>query len=86
VEKSWTEISTELLEELRRWAEVQGRSEGEVLEEAVRRYLRGPRPAGDQFLALLDRMSSRFGIDDPDEAMRIAVEEQHAVRRERADR
>jgi hypothetical protein len=37
------------------------------------------------FLALLDRMSSRFDLDE-DEAMRIAVEEQHAFRRERAER
>ncbi len=38
----------------------------------------------DGFLALIDRMSSRFDLDDPDEAMRIAVEEQHAFRRKRA--
>jgi hypothetical protein len=36
----------------------------------------------DGFLSLLDRMSSRFKLDQ-DEAMRIAVEEQHAFRRER---
>jgi hypothetical protein len=39
----------------------------------------------DGFLALLDRMHDRFGLDE-DEAMRIAVEEQHAFRRERAAR
>ena len=38
----------------------------------------------DGFLALIDRMASRFDLDDPDEALRIAVEEQHAFRRERA--
>jgi hypothetical protein len=37
------------------------------------------------FLALLDRMSSRFDLDD-EEALRIAVEEQRAFRQERADR
>jgi hypothetical protein len=44
-----------------------------------------PRGGGrdDGFLALLDRMHDRFGLDE-DEAMRIAVEEQHAFRRERA--
>jgi hypothetical protein len=34
---------------------------------------------------LLDRMSSRFDLDE-DEAMRIAVEEQHAFRAERSER
>ena len=34
---------------------------------------------------LLDQMSSRFDLDE-DEAMRIAVEEQHAFRAERSER
>ena len=34
---------------------------------------------------LLDRMSSRFDLDE-DEAMRIALEEQHAFRAERSER
>jgi hypothetical protein len=38
----------------------------------------------DPFLALLDRMSGRFDLDE-DEAERIAVEEQHAWRRERRE-
>ncbi len=42
-------------------------------------------PPLDPFLALLDRMSSRFDLDE-DEAMRIAVEEQQAFRRERSER
>ena len=33
-----------------------------------------------------DPQSSRFDLNDPDEAMRIAVEEQHAFRSERAER
>ena len=41
----------------------------------------GERPR-DQFLSLITRMSSRFDLDE-DEAMRIAVEEQRAFRRER---
>ncbi len=36
----------------------------------------------DQFLSLIARMSSRFDLDE-DEAMRVAVEEQRAFRRER---
>jgi hypothetical protein len=43
------------------------------------------RTARGDFLALLDRMSSRFDLDD-EEALRIAVEEQKAFRQERADR
>ena len=39
-----------------------------------------------RFSALLDRMASRFDFEDPDEAMRIAIEEQRAFRSERADR
>lgn len=39
----------------------------------------------DGFLALLDRMSSRFDLDG-EEAMKIAVEEQRAFRRERSER
>ena len=41
-----------------------------------------PRRRSGGFLALLDRMSSRFDLDG-DEAMRVAVEEQQAFRRER---
>ncbi len=79
-EKQKTEISAELLEELRRRAREQNRSESELLDEAVRRYLERSDPK--RFEELLDRMSSRFGLDE-DEAMRIANEELHAMRRER---
>ena len=47
--------------------------------------LEGPSRPRDPFLALLDRMRSRFELD-PDEAMQIAVEEQHAARRERREK
>ncbi len=39
---------------------------------------------GDGFFALLGRMSNRFDLDEGD-AERIAVEEQHAWRRERRE-
>ncbi len=45
---------------------------------------RSASPRDDGFLALLDRMSSRFDLDE-DEAMRLAVEEQHAFRRGRRE-
>ncbi|CAA9457748.1 MAG: hypothetical protein AVDCRST_MAG02-1723 [uncultured Rubrobacteraceae bacterium] len=41
-------------------------------------------PPRDPFLALLDHTGSRFDLDE-DEAERIAVEEQHAWRRERRE-
>lgn len=83
VEKQRIEISAELLEELRRGAREQGRPEGELLEEAVRRYLERIDPR--RFEELLERMSSRFDLDD-EEAERIAYEELHAWRRERRGR
>jgi hypothetical protein len=105
-DKSIIEINTKLLVELRRLAEEEGRSEAEVLEEAVALYLeriRGPvepdseprayggelltpeEPPHNGFLTLIERMSRRFDVDE-EEAVRIAVEEQHAFRSERADR
>ncbi len=100
------EINPRIANLVRDIASAEGRSEDEVLEEAVARYLgmrRASKDSGDievpewvassledtedrprdGFLALIDRISSRFDLDDPDEAMRIAVEEQHAFRRER---
>lgn len=100
------EISPRIANLVRDIASAEGRSEEEVLDEAVARYLSMRRAGGvsgdievpewvagsledaeerprDGFLALIDRMSSRFDLDDPDEAMMIAVEEQHAFRRER---
>lgn len=78
--KQQIEISSDLLEELRRRAKEQNRSEGELLDEAVRRYLKSSDPK--RFEGLLDRMSSRYELDE-DEAMQIANEELHAMRRER---
>jgi len=130
-EKQRTEMSAELLEAVRRVAEEQGRSETEVLEEAVvgylaflaaRRELRGvwwgfggfggsepssdkadsggigrildsihvgPRASSQGSLAELfssvDRWQRERGIEPlPDEeAIRLADEELHAMRRER---
>jgi hypothetical protein len=60
-----------------------GPSIGKPIREIYVEPAEKPERSRDGFLALLDRMSSRFDLDDPDEAMRIAVEEQHAFRRER---
>jgi Arc/MetJ family transcription regulator len=72
------EIDEKLLAEIRKLADEQGRSERELLDEAVRRYLERSDPR--RFEELLKKMSSRFDLD---EAERIAYEELHAMRRER---
>ena len=74
------EIDEKLLAEIRRLADEQGRSERELLDEAIRRYLERSDPR--RFEELLKKMSSRFDFDE-DEAERIAYEELHAMRRER---
>lgn len=85
VEKQKTEISAKLLEELRRRAKEQGRPEGELLEEAVRRYLLLERPGT---LAELFEGAARWqreqGVDplSDEEAAKLADEELHAMRRE----
>lgn len=58
-----------------------GREIGEIY---VERF-EGPYRSADPFLALLSRMRSRFELDS-DEAMQIAVREQHAARQERRER
>jgi hypothetical protein len=94
------EISQRIANLLRDIASARGRSEEEVLDEALVLYLRHfesesepdiGRPVRhegeplDPFLELISRMRARFDLDE-EEAMRIAVEEQHAFRRERAER
>ncbi len=74
------EIDGNLLEEIRKLAERQSRSEKEVLDEAVRKHLERKDPR--RFEELLAKMSSRFDLDEK-EAERIAYEELHAMRRER---
>lgn len=62
--------------------------EANIGKETDREYtepLEDPYRPRDPFLVLLDRMRSRFELD-PDEALQIAVEEQHAARRERRER
>lgn len=90
-EKQKTEIDAGLLEELRRRAEEQGRPEGELLEEAVRRYLLAlaPRRSGSmkEFFEKLEHRQREEGVEplSEDEAMELANEELHAMRRERRE-
>ena len=83
-EKQKTEIDGTLLEELRRRAEQQGRDEGELLEEAVRRYLDAPRTLAELF-DRANRWQREQGVEPltDEEAMELANEELHAMRRER---
>lgn len=88
VEKHKTEINAQLLEELRRMAKEQGRPEGELLEEAVRRYLLSERPGTlVELFEGADRWQRERGLDplSDEEAMKLADEELHAMRRERRD-
>lgn len=98
-----TEIGADLMEELRRVAEEEGRPEDEVLEDAVRFFLSlrayftegsrtgGSRPEGvpraielKGFLEDVAVWQRQRGVEplSDQEAMRLAVEEQHAFRRE----
>jgi hypothetical protein len=78
------EISPELLEELRHRAREQGRPERELLDEAVKSYLERPGSLAELFEGI-DQGRRERGVAplSEDEAMRLAVEEQHAWRRER---
>lgn len=82
-EKQKTEISAELLEELRRRAKEQGRPESELLDEAVRRYLERSGSLTDLF-ERVDRGQQERGVETlpEEEAMGLAVAEQHAWRQE----
>lgn len=93
--KATIDIDEGLLRGLRRLAEERGREERELLEDAVRSYLQHDRSGTvrreiedkfsddrDEFAMLLERMSGRFDLDD-ENAIKIAVDEQHAWRRER---
>jgi len=83
------EISARIANLLRDLARAEGRSEEEVLDDALALYQRWvPEPHSyeqfAEFQAFLLQMSSRFDLDE-DEAMRIAIEEQNAFRRERSE-
>jgi metal-responsive CopG/Arc/MetJ family transcriptional regulator len=64
-------LDKRVLRALRARAAKSGRSESEVIEDALRREFG---------LDLFDRIWARADLDE-DEAMRIAVEEQHRARR-----
>lgn len=88
VEKQKIEIDAGLLEELRRRAHEQSRTEGELLEEIVRRYfLLAPRHSDSlgEFFEKVEHRRREEVVDllSEDEAMELANEELRAMRRER---
>ena len=89
-EKQKTEIDARLLEELRRRAREQSRTEGELLEEIVRSYLvLAPRRSESlgAFFENLERRRREEGVEplSEEEAISLANEELHAMRRERRE-
>jgi len=87
-EKQRTFIDAALLEELRARAHEQSRTEGELLEEIVRSYLvLAPRQSESlgAFFEKLERRRREEGVEplSEKEAIDLANEELHAMRRER---
>lgn len=74
--KTTVYVDDDLLRTVRVMAARSGRRDSEVFEEALRRYVG---------LDVLERVWARSDLGE-DEAMRIAVEEVHAMRRERDPR
>ena len=86
-----TKIDRDLMDAVRERAAEEGRSEEELIEEAVRRYLGDGEPSagkvGGTLGELLDRIDKgqkERGVKplSEEEAMRLANEEVHALRRE----
>lgn len=83
-----TRVDRELLDAVRMIATEEGRGESNVIEEALRRYLaassrsRVGESFGDIF-ARVEEWQRRRGVEplSDEEAMKLAVEEQHAPRR-----
>jgi hypothetical protein len=87
-EKQRTEIDAGLLKELRARAHEQSRTESELLEEIIRSYLvLAPRRSNSLggFFEDLERRRREDGVEplSEEEAIDLANEELHAMRRER---
>ena len=84
MERTETRIDRALVERARERARREGREESEVIEDALRRYLAEDRE--ETFGEILDSVAAwqrEHGVEPPseEEAMKLAVEEQHAHRR-----
>jgi hypothetical protein len=89
-EKQRTFIDAALLEELRVRAHEQSRTEGELLEEIVRSYLVLAPKRSDSLGAFFENLARRRreeGVEQlsEEEAISLANEELHAMRRERRE-
>jgi hypothetical protein len=73
--KATVYLDPDVLRAMRVHAARKGKRDSDVVEEALREYLG---------LAAIDRIRSRSDLDE-DEAMRLAYEELHAMRRERRE-
>lgn len=84
MERTETKMDRELLEALRRRAAEEGRDEYEVLEDAARSYLERSLASITELVERARERRERAGIPElsEEEAMRIAVAEQHAHRSE----
>lgn len=84
MERTETKMDRELLEALRRRAIEEGRDEYEVLEDAARSYLGRSRASITELIERSRVRRERAGIPElsEEEAMKIAVAEQHAHRSE----
>lgn len=89
MERTWTKVSRDLLEEVRRRAAEEGRDEAEVIEDAVSHYLREvrrsePRSVTEVLESMREWRKER-GVPElsEEEAMKLANEELRAYRRER---
>ncbi|CAN5786625.1 hypothetical protein BH23ACT11_BH23ACT11_10110 [soil metagenome] len=86
MDRTDTKIDRELLEALKVMAQKEGRGEYEAVEDAARFYLSHGPKRGVSVSESLDRARERrraSGVRElsEEEAMKIAVEEQHAYRR-----
>ncbi|MBA2694152.1 MAG: hypothetical protein H0U65_16935 [Rubrobacter sp.] len=87
MEKVETKISRDLMEAVKARASEEGRDSEDVVEDALERYLM---ESSGSIVEVLERMSrgrKERGVEElsEEEAMRLAVEEQHAWRRERRE-
>lgn len=87
MERTETKMDRKLLEALRRRAAEEGRDEYEVLEDAARSYLSRSRASITELIERARERRERSGVPElpEEEAMRIAVAEQHAHRSESAE-
>ncbi|MCA1718477.1 MAG: ribbon-helix-helix protein, CopG family [Actinobacteria bacterium] len=85
MKRTETRIDRELVERARERAHREGRDESELIEDALRRYLDSDRRRASLSESLENARRRREAAGIPElseeEAMRIAVEEQHAYRR-----